>query len=75
MDSTGYSQFRYTLSARTTCLDVGTELGCENDGADDDNGICTIGFDVTSGETYYIFAETNNPGLMGGQYDLTISYP
>jgi hypothetical protein len=75
MDTTIDTQFRCTLSARSTCTDVGTELDCENDGATDDDGICDLYFDVTSGETYYIFAETNNPGLEGGPYDLTLSYP
>jgi hypothetical protein len=68
----GSGGFPCTLYMRSTCTDSSSELDCDNAFSGD---TCYISATVSDGDTVYIFADTNNPGVLGGWYMLDVYYP
>jgi hypothetical protein len=64
--------FDGTVSIRTSCNDVGTELACVNNGPT--NQTENLSIPATAGETYYIIAESLTAASTG-YYNISVDQP
>jgi hypothetical protein len=66
--------FQCTLFIRTICDDEVSEVDCENGYGTADPFVCIVDAPITSGNDYYIFADSNDNGPpVDGPYVLDIS--